>query len=229
MSTVRQEERAEESRSAECGPRSANSCGRPRSEASRVALLETAYGLMVDHPLASISTQQIASKAGVSTATVYRWWATKEALLLDAFLYVKEQRPPICEEGKPLDRLREHIVGFGRSTAGKQGRVVARLLAAIQDDEKLREAFIQRLYLPQCGKVRAVAQEAVKAGELPAGTDVDLFLDSIFGTILTRLLLRHEAIHAADVGKIFDFAVAGAWGFWPRVRSNKAEKEPTKK
>ena len=224
MSTVKQEERTEESQSAECGPRPANSCGRPRSEASRVALLETAYGLMVDHPLSSISTQQIASKAGVSTATVYRWWATKEALLLDAFLYVKQQRPPIAEEGKALERLRAHIVGFGKSMAGKQGRVVARLLAAIQEDEKLREAFIQRLYLPQCGKVRSVAQEAVKAGELPAGTDVDLFLDSIFGTILTRLLLRHEAVHAADVEEIFDFAVAGAWGLWPAARSKAGSK-----
>jgi AcrR family transcriptional regulator len=219
MSTVRQEERTEESRSAECGPKSANPGGRPRSEASRVALLETAYGLMVDHPLSSISTQQIASKAGVSTATVYRWWATKEALLLDAFLHVKEQRPPTGQEGKPLDRLREHVMGFGKSTVGKQGRVVARLLAAIQEDEKLREAFIQRLYLPQCGRVRTVAQEAVNAGELPPGTDVDLFLDSILGTILTRLLLRHEAIQAADVEKIFDFAVAGAWGFWSADRS----------
>jgi hypothetical protein len=109
------------------------------------------------------------------------------------------------------------VLQFGQSTEGKQGRVVARLLSAIQDDENLREAFVQRLYLPQCGKVRSIAEEAVRAGELPSGTDVDLFLDSILGTLLTRLLLRHEAIATADVERIFDFAVAGAWGFRPEA------------
>src|SRR5690349_12650424 len=116
MSTSKQEERTEESVRGECTPKAGSSCGRPRSEASRVALLETAYGLMADFPLSSISTQQIASKAGVSTATVYRWWATKEALLLDAFLHIKEQGEPASREGNPLERLRGHVLQFGRST-----------------------------------------------------------------------------------------------------------------
>lgn len=211
MSLAKSPEKNEESVAQDCPSKTTASSGRPRSEASRVALLETAYGLMVDFPLSSISTQQIASKAGVSTATVYRWWPTKEALLLDALLHAKEQEGEPPQKGTPLRQLREHIVGFTRSLEGKQGRVVARLLTAIQDDEKLREAFIQRLYLPRCGKFRAIAQEAVNVGELPPGTNIDLLLDMIFGTILGRLLLRHEVIKAADIQKTFDIAIAGAF------------------
>lgn len=203
-------EKNEEVTTEECSPKTPGPCGRPRSEASRVALLETAYGLMVDFPLASISTQQIASKAGVSTATVYRWWPTKEALLLDALLYAKEREGEPSQEGTPLQRLREYIVSFARSLEGKQGRVVSRVLTAIQDDEKLREAFTQRLYLPRCGKFRSIAQEAMEAGELPPETDIDLLLDMVFGTILARLLVRHQVIKVADIQCAFDMAVAGA-------------------
>jgi AcrR family transcriptional regulator len=68
----------------------ARSAGRPRSEESRASILETAYSFLRRFPVAAISTIHIAREAGVSTATVYRWWSTKEALLLDAFLHTAD-------------------------------------------------------------------------------------------------------------------------------------------
>jgi AcrR family transcriptional regulator len=48
---------------------------------SRVSILDAAYSFLRTRPVSAISTIHIARKAGVSTATVYRWWPTKEALL----------------------------------------------------------------------------------------------------------------------------------------------------
>jgi AcrR family transcriptional regulator len=190
--------------------------GRPRSESSRLALLEAAYSLMRRHPVSAISTQQIANQAGVSTATVYRWWPTKESLLLDAFLHVKEKEIPLKEEGSPLERLREHAIAAGRFFEGENGRVAARILTAIQDDKTLREAFTEQLYLPQSNRMMKVAQEAIKAGELPPGTDLKLFLDTLFGSCLVKLLMRHESVRRYDTESFFDFAVAGARSYWAR-------------
>ncbi len=191
-----------------------SSGGRPRSESSRLALLEAAYSLMKQHAVSAISTQQIANKAGVSTATVYRWWPTKESLLLDAFLHVKEKEMPMKEKGSPLERMREHSIAAAKFFEGENGRVAARILTAIQDDKSLREAFTEQLYLPQSSRMMKVAQEAVKAGELPPSTDLKLFLDMLFGSCLVRLLMRHESIHRSDNECSFDFAVAGAWSYW---------------
>jgi AcrR family transcriptional regulator len=188
--------------------------GRPRSEASRLSLLETAYSLMKEHPLSSISTQQIASEAGVSTATVYRWWSTKEALFLDAFLHVKEQQAPKKEHGTPLERIREHSLGWAKFLEGEDGIVARRILTAIQDDKSLHELFIEKLYLPQSSQMMNVAEEAVAAGELPAKTDIRLFLDTMFGVCLVRLLIRHEAVYRSDTEHAFDMAVAGARSYW---------------
>ena len=95
--------------------------GRPRSETSRIALLETAYDLMKTEPLAEISTHQIAAKAGVSTATVYRWWPTKQALLVDAFLHAKTQNVPLPDTGSPLQRIREQSIAAGKFLQGQDG------------------------------------------------------------------------------------------------------------
>src|SRR2546430_13602037 len=60
--------------------------GRPRSEQARRALLEATAELLQERDLPAISADDIAKRAGVSKATIYRWWESKSALALDAFL-----------------------------------------------------------------------------------------------------------------------------------------------
>jgi AcrR family transcriptional regulator len=199
---------------ADCSSAQSIHGGRPRSERSRIALLETAYELMTERPPTAISTQQIAAKAGVSTATVYRWWPTKEALLVDAVLHVKMLNVPMEKTGTPLERLRAHAIAGGKFLQGTHGLVAARLLAAIQDDLELREHFTERFYIPHSSELLQLAQEAVDTGELPPKTDIRLFLDMQFGACLTRLLMRHEPIRWSDSAAAFDLAVAGARAYW---------------
>ena len=188
--------------------------GRPRSEISRVALLETAYSLMKNYRPADISTQQIAAKAGVSTATVYRWWPSKEALLVDAFLHAKGQSLSVSETGSPLQRIREHAIAGGKFLQGEDGLVAARLLSAIQDDPKLRKHFSEKFYVPHSSEMMLLAQQAVDAGELPPKTNLRLFLDMQFGACIARMLMRDEPIRWSDAAIAFDLAVAGARSYW---------------
>jgi AcrR family transcriptional regulator len=186
------------------------SAGRPRSEVSRVAILDTAYSFLKSKPIAAISTLQIARKAGVSTATVYRWWSTKEALLLDAFLHTANHEVVLGPDGSPLERLKEYVVQIGRFFTGENGIVVARLLTAIQDNAVLRKEFMEMVYSPRDKEFRAIVKEAIRERQLPAGTDVSVFLETIVGPLLTRLLIRHEQIDERYVLSVFDRIVAGA-------------------
>jgi AcrR family transcriptional regulator len=169
---------------------------------------------MKKHPLNAISTQQIAANAGVSTATVYRWWPTKEALLVDAVLHVKKQNVPIGETGSPLERIREHAIASGKFLQGEGGLVAVRLLTAIQDDPKLRQSYSEMFYVPHLSQLMDLARQAVEAGELPRGTNLQVFLDMQFGACLTRMLMRHEQTHPSDFAVAFDIAVAGARSYW---------------
>ncbi len=97
---------------------------------------------------------------------------------------------------------------------GEDGLVASRLLSAIQDNAKLREHFSERFYVPHSSEMMALAQQAVDAGELPAKTNLRLFLDMQFGTCISRMLMRHEPIHWSDAAVAFDLAVAGARSYW---------------
>jgi AcrR family transcriptional regulator len=185
------------------------SAGRPRSEVSRAAILDAAYGFLRRKPIAAISTVQIARKAGVSTATVYRWWTAKEALLLDAFLHTANHEVALKGEGAPLERLKEYVLQVGRFFTGENGIVVARLLTAIQDNAVLRKEFLERVYSPRDREIRALVKEAIERRQLPADVEVSVFLDTIIGPLLARLLIRHEQIDEAFVAAVFDRVVAG--------------------
>jgi AcrR family transcriptional regulator len=184
--------------------------GRPRSEASRTAILETAYRFLQTRPVAQISVTHVARKAGVSTATVYRWWSTKEALLLDAFLHAAGHEVVVGTEGSPPERLKGYVLQIGRFFIGEKGIAAARLLTAIQDDAALRRDFVKRVYSPRETEIRALVEEAIRKRQLPAGLEVNTLLDEIIGPLLSRLLLRHERIDERFVVDLFDRAVAAA-------------------
>jgi len=183
--------------------------GRPRSEVSRKAILNAAYSFLQSLPVSSISTVRIARKAGVSSATVYRWWRTKEELLLDAFLYKADHKLVLKREGAALERLKEYVLQIGRAFAGRTGFIVVKLLAAIQDNPKLRKEFVKRILTPRDFEVRSVVKEAIEMRQLPRGMKVGAFLDSIVGPLLARLLFRHERIDEEFVIAVFDAVVAG--------------------
>jgi AcrR family transcriptional regulator len=190
-------------------PEEKRSAGRPRSQVSRSAILQAAYSFLQSLPVASISILHIARKASVSSATVYRWWPTKEALLLEAFLDKAEHEAALPCEGTPLERLKQYVLQIGRFFAGESGIVIARLLTAIQDNPVLRKEFMEQAFSPRNDEFRAIVREAIEQGQLPAKTDVSSFLDTIIGPLLSRLLFRHEAIDEAFVSAVFDRVVAG--------------------
>jgi AcrR family transcriptional regulator len=183
--------------------------GRPRSEVARKAILDSAYSFLEASPIADISTIHIAQKAGVSTATVYRWWTTKEALLLEALLFHCGHEVLFTEVGTPLDRLRDYVLQVGRFFMGEKGIVVARLMTAIQDNALLRQEFVEKIYAPRNRDSRAVVEEAIRAGQLPTNMEIRVFLDAIFGPLLARLIIRHEPIDEGFVMTIFEHVVAG--------------------
>jgi AcrR family transcriptional regulator len=169
-------------------------------------------------PLPSISASDIAREAGVSTATLYRWWDTKEALLLDAFLHRTANEIVLAAQGSPLERLKDYVLQMARLLMGENGIVVARVLAAILDNPVLRNEFQQRFFSPRSQETRAVVKEAIRKGQLPAGTDVNDFLDSVIGPMLGRLFVRYERINEQFAISVFDRVVAGTKASSPRRR-----------
>src|ERR1700704_4657399 len=80
--------------------------GRPRSVETTNAILESAYALMATTGLAATSIDAIARHSNVSKMTIYKWWPSREALLIDAFLNQASLMLPLSGTGKPATGLK---------------------------------------------------------------------------------------------------------------------------
>jgi AcrR family transcriptional regulator len=180
--------------------------GRPRSEKTRKAILKAAFRLLKEHGFDGVASQQIAKEAGVSTATLYRWWKNKQAILLDAYLETTRELVPYGGRGSPLARLRNYTIRIAEFLKSEDGRVFLRLMLAIQDNPALRKAFYENVFLPRRAEGCKVVLEAIAAGELPATVDPDLIINLLIGPQILPALLG-QAQNAKSAEKLFNFVV----------------------
>src|SRR6202142_4666186 len=88
--------------------------GRPRSEKARDAILAAAAELLLARGLGAVSMDAVAEQAGVSKATIYRWWPTKETLALDALYHEWSAVPAPRDTGSLRGDLLSLLLPGGR-------------------------------------------------------------------------------------------------------------------
>jgi AcrR family transcriptional regulator len=197
----------EHGEAAETAPRR----GRPRSEKARVAILEAAAELLLVQGLSAVSMDAIAERAGVSKATIYRWWPTKESLALDAlFSEWAAARPPARDTGS----LRGDLLSLLRPWAAlassrPYGRVIAGLITEAQMDPAFAVEYRTRFVEPRRAQGREVFRRAIERGEIPADTKIEVALDMLYGPLYHRLLHGHAPLDDRFVRDVVDATLDG--------------------
>jgi len=176
--------------------------GRPRSEGAKQAILEAAYSLLRKGGITSASSDELARAAGVSKATLYRWWKTKEAIMLDAFFEKMRPALPYEAHGSPLEALRRNVVRGAAWLQSEDGRIAVRLISEVYEDPKLRRLFLDHFYLPRRALQLQLIQAAIAAGELRRDTDAEVLVDALQGPLYFRFLIGHAALDKAFATKM---------------------------
>jgi AcrR family transcriptional regulator len=185
--------------------------GRPRSETARTSILDAAGELLLAHDLPAVSMDAVAELAGVSKATIYRWWPTKETLALDA-LYTEwaTARPAPRNTGSLRGDLLSLLRPWARLASSRPyGRVVAALITEAQTDPVFAKEYRQRVVEPRRDQARAILRRAIERGDIPAGTNVEVALDLLFGPLYHRLLHGHAPLNDRFVRDAVDMALRG--------------------
>jgi AcrR family transcriptional regulator len=184
--------------------------GRPRSEESRQSILTSTLKLLKQEGgFSDLSIEAIAADANVGKTTVYRWWPTKAALVADAFSASAEQELQFPNTGSVYTDMRLQMRGLIRIFRSQRGKVVAALLAGGQSDPELLEAYRDRFLWPRRRQAYQTLQRGVDRGELPTGSDFDLVLDSLYGPILMRFLIRHVKLEESFADEICGLVLKG--------------------
>ena len=185
--------------------------GRPRSEKAHQAILEASAELLLEKGLAAVSMDAVAARAGVSKATIYRWWPTKETLALDA-LYNEwaAVQPPARDTGSLRGDLLSLLRPWVRLAASRPyGRVIAALVTEAQTDPAFAAEYRARFVEPRRDQARAVFRRAIERGEIPADIKIEVALDLLYGPVYHRLLHGHAPLNDRFVRDIVDTALGG--------------------
>jgi AcrR family transcriptional regulator len=185
--------------------------GRPRSEAARLAILDAAGELLLANGLEAVSMDAVAERAGVSKATIYRWWPGKQTLALEALYHEWDTTRAAAPDtgslrGDLLALLRPWI---RRVREQPYGRVVASLITEVHTDAEFAKEYQARFVEPRRAPARRVLERAIERGDLPPGTDVELALDLIYGPLFHRLLHVHAPLTDRFVQSVVDTVLAG--------------------
>jgi AcrR family transcriptional regulator len=158
-----------------------------------------------------VSMDEVAERAGVSKATIYRWWPSKETLALDALYHEWDSARP---EPSDTGSLRADLLALlrpwiQRVRARPYGRVVAELVAEAQTDPEFASIYHARFVAPRREPARALLRRAIDRGELHPDIDVDLALDLVYGPLFHRLLHGHAPLNDRFVRDVVDAVLAG--------------------
>ena len=154
--------------------------------------------------LAATSIDAVARHSNVSKMTIYKWWPSREALLIDAFLHHASLMLPLPTCRHPAKRLRSHAAAYAKALPGEFGKVQLAVISECISKTGSAEIFYER-YLRYR---RTALVEFIAAGQQDGsigatGAPEDLY-DAIYGSLFYRYIFGIKPISPAQARNLVD-------------------------
>lgn len=168
--------------------------GRPRSVDCDQAILDAALAALCDEGYGAMSVEGVAARAGVGKATVYRRWRNKAQILVEALRRHACCDVPLVDTGDVRADLLVMLRAVQRSMKGVDGRIMAAFVAERSRHPELNEEFERAFVADRRRHVRKILVAAVRRGDLPAHTDVELLADVGPALLWHRMTMRRAPL-----------------------------------
>ncbi|MCB5907140.1 TetR/AcrR family transcriptional regulator [Streptomyces pinistramenti] len=170
-----------------------------RSERSRRAIFDAALALVGEVGYTRLTVEGIAARAGVGKQTIYRWWPSKAAVLLDAFTDGVDDYGAGLPDTGDLEADLKHVL---RATADEFNDPAFQapyraLAAAGAGDEELSRTYVSRLLEPGIAVYVNRLRAAQEAGQMDPDADPRIAAELLLSPFSQRWLMRTgELTHA---------------------------------
>ncbi|MBN9175770.1 MAG: TetR/AcrR family transcriptional regulator [Microbacterium sp.] len=150
--------------------------GRKRDHSRDREILEAALDVLAETGYDGMTIDMVAARAKAGKATLYRRWASKPELVLDAVACMKSSDADLAA---PPDTgtLRGDLVAMVKSPTLAQSerklKVMAGIVSMIARDPDLAAAAQAALVEPRAAANRIILERAIDRGEIPADVDLD--------------------------------------------------------
>jgi AcrR family transcriptional regulator len=182
-----------------------------RSERSRRAILTAATELMHEVGYRKLTIEAIAARAGVGKQTIYRWWPSKGAVVLDGFLAAVNENPDdlsLPDTGDVAADLRGVVRAIVAELADPELSGTSRaLMIEMQEDVELADTMLERLLAPQLQAIADRLRAGQLAGQVRADLDLAVAVEIVVGPLYHRWLLRTAPLDEAYADTVTDLAL----------------------
>ncbi len=181
-----------------------------RSERARIAILTATAELIRTVGYDNMSIEAIAAAAGVGKQTIYRWWPSKAAVVLDTWAPEVHPRIEFQDSGDLAADLKAQlkaVIDLGSDPVF--GRMFRALVADSQHDDRLAEQLLDRIFRPRIAACKDRLGAAQAAGQLRPDIDLDIAVNLFYGSFYHRYLLRVAPLTHEHADAIVDAALSG--------------------
>jgi AcrR family transcriptional regulator len=152
--------------------------------------MDAVYELLQKRPARELTMEAVARRAKVGKPTLYKWWPSKAALIMAMFyerLAGKLEAPMGATAEAVIRAKMLHLI---KEFNGLFGKVMADLIAEGQSDPSILKQLYERHIKMRRDSTVADIERGQANGEFAADADPELLIDSMFGPIYYRMLLR---------------------------------------
>ncbi|MGR7001830.1 TetR/AcrR family transcriptional regulator [Yinghuangia aomiensis] len=188
--------------------------GRRRNDDVRRAILAAAMRLLRGGGEAAgpVTVDAIAREAGVGKQTIYRWWPSKGAVLLEALTSHADDVVPETDVGNVRTDLTAFVTAsFAGAAANDTAPVLAKLAREAAHDAHLA-AMMGEFTEARRNALLALPRRGRDRGELAADADLGLMVDQVFGVLWYRLLVGHTELTPGAATRLAETLVRGNAG-----------------
>jgi AcrR family transcriptional regulator len=179
--------------------------GRPRDAGADEAILTATVEALADGGIAGLSMDLVARRAGVGKSTIYRRWASKEALVLDALRTTPLATP--ADTGSVRDDLLAYAAAMAEKfTSQSTSDVLPHLIEAACYDERLARS-LHDFNRSRQEPLRQILGRARSRGELAADVDPELLIEVIIGAFYVRRLINREQFSYPYAAAVIDLVL----------------------
>jgi AcrR family transcriptional regulator len=178
--------------------------GRPRSERTRLAVLDAAADLALAGGCVP-TIDAVASRAGVSRTTIYKWWPSSAAVLAEGLLERFHESIEFDDSLPVREALTlqvDALVRLLRDTAA--GELVRQLLAAAASDREVATAMVEQWLEPRRERAAHHLERGIADGVLARDLDTAVVVDVLFAPVYHRLVWGHAPLEADLASKVCD-------------------------
>jgi AcrR family transcriptional regulator len=171
--------------------------GRKQDHSRDAKILEATLEVLAEMGATRLTMDVVAARAGAGKATIYRRWASKTELVIDAVAHMKRNQVDL-RHLPDTGTIRGDLLGLFKPQSIEEGerklKIMTGLALLLAQDAALADAANAAVVQPWAEAHLALMQQAVDRGEISSSADIGTLSQVIPSMVAYRTLVQRKPI-----------------------------------